>query len=75
MEETELILIGRVENLDDLLVDLGWRVGSLSSSYLRLPLGKPFKCTVTRDGVEEWFTRGNLGWSRRAVHKRLFMWN
>ena len=62
LEKSELIPVGRVENLDDLLVELGCKVGSLSFSYLGLPLGAPFKSTAAWDGVKERF------------HKRLSMW-
>ena len=33
LEKSELILVGRLENLEDLLVELGCKVGSLPSSY------------------------------------------
>lgn len=63
LEKSELILVGRVENLDDLLDELRCKVGSLPSSYLGLPLGALFKSTIAWDGVEEWF------------HKRLLILN
>ena len=63
LEKSELILVGRVENLDDLLDELRCKVGSLPSSYLGLPLGASFKFTIAWDGVEEWF------------HKRLLILN
>ena len=63
LEKSELILVGRVENLDDLLDELRCKVGSLPSSYLGLPLGASFKSTIAWDGVEEWF------------HKRLLILN
>ena len=62
LEKSELILVGMVENLDDLIVELGCKVGNLSSSYLGLPLGAPLKSTIAWDGVKERF------------HNRLFMW-
>ena len=55
LEKSELILVGRVENIDDLTLDFGCRVGSLSSTYLGLPLGAPFKLVTVWDGVEERF--------------------
>ena len=36
LEKSELILMKKVENLDDLIVGLGCKVGSLPSSYLGL---------------------------------------
>ena len=35
--------MGRVDNIDDLALVLGCKVGSLPSCYLGLPLGAPFK--------------------------------
>ena len=43
LEKSELIPVGRVENIDDLALDFGCRLGSLPSTYLGLPLGAPFK--------------------------------
>lgn len=62
LEKSELILEGMVENLDDLIVELGCKVGNLPSSYLGLPLGASLKSTIAWDGVKERF------------HDRLFMW-
>ena len=39
LEKSELIPVRRVENIDDLALDFGCRVGSLLSTYLGLPLG------------------------------------
>ena len=39
LENSELIPVGRVENIDDLAMKFGCRVGSLPSTYLGLPLG------------------------------------
>ena len=57
LEKSELILVGRVENIDDLALDFGCRVGSLPSTYLGLPLGAPFKTVSVWDGVEERFRK------------------
>ena len=43
LEKSELIPVVRVENIDDLAMDFGYRVGSLLSTYLGLPLGASFK--------------------------------
>ena len=61
MEKSELILVGKVENIEDFALDFDYRVGSLLSTYLGLPLGAPFKSVSVWDGVEERF------------HKRLAM--
>ncbi|RVW77229.1 putative mitochondrial protein [Vitis vinifera] len=57
LEKSELIPVGRVENIDDLAWDFGCRVGSLLSTYLGMPLGAPFKSVTKWDGVEERFRR------------------
>ena len=43
MEKSELILVGRVENLAALAFELGCQIGRLPSIYLDLPLGAPLK--------------------------------
>ena len=41
LEKSELILMGRVPNIEDLALELGCKVGGLSSCYLSLLLGGP----------------------------------
>ncbi|RVW37498.1 hypothetical protein CK203_117104 [Vitis vinifera] len=43
MEKSELILVGRVENLAALAFELGCQIGRLPSIYSDLPLGAPLK--------------------------------
>ena len=62
LTKSELILVGRTENLDELGLVLGCKVGVLPTTYLGLPLGAPFNSLVAWDGVEERF------------HKRLVLW-
>ncbi|RVW70161.1 hypothetical protein CK203_057129 [Vitis vinifera] len=45
LEKSELIPIGKVSNLEDLVGPLGCKVGALPTIYLGLPLGAPFKCS------------------------------
>ena len=42
LEKSEFIPIGRVASGDLLADELGYKMGSLSSSYLRMPLGAHF---------------------------------
>ena len=70
LEKSELIPIGRVENIDDLALDFGCRVGSLPSTYLGLPLGAPFKSVSVWDGVEERFRKRLAMWKRQYLSKR-----
>ena len=62
LTKSELILVGRTENLDELGLVLGCKVGVLPTTYLGFPLGAPFNSLVAWDGVEERF------------HKRLVLW-
>ncbi|RVX07825.1 Retrovirus-related Pol polyprotein from type-1 retrotransposable element R2 [Vitis vinifera] len=73
LEKSELIPVGRVENIDDLALDFGYKVGSLPSTYLGLPLGAPFKSVTVWDGVEECFHRSSI---RRRLEQiqRDFLW-
>ena len=69
LEKSELIPVGRVENIDDLALDFGCRVGSLPSTYLGLPLGAPFKTVSVQDGVEEQFLKRLAMWKRQYLSK------
>ena len=39
LEKSELIPVGRVHDIEDLALELGYKVGGLPSCYLGLPLG------------------------------------
>ena len=69
LEKSELIPVGRVENIDDLALDFGCRVGSFPSTYLVLPLGVAFKSVSVWDGVEERFLRRLAMWKRQYLSK------
>ena len=53
LTKSELILLRRAENLDELALVLGRKV--LLTTYLGLPLGAPFNLLVAWDGEEERF--------------------
>ncbi|RVW27722.1 Transposon TX1 uncharacterized 149 kDa protein [Vitis vinifera] len=60
--KSKVILIREVEDIDELAVELGCRVGSLPTVYLGLPLGANHKASSMWDGVEERMRRrGKLG--------------
>ena len=69
LEKSELIPVVRVENIDDLAMDFGCRVGSLLSTYLGLPLGASFRSVTIWDGVEERFRRRLAMWKRQYISK------
>ena len=55
LTKSELILVGRTENLDELGLVLGCKVGVLPTIYMGLPLGAPHNLLVAWDVVEERF--------------------
>ena len=61
LEKTELIPIGDVPNLEEFVEVLGRKVGTLPTTYLRLPLGAPHKF------IKVW-----KGW-KRVPKKSCFM--
>lgn len=61
LDKTEIILVGRIDNLEELVVELGCQIGSLPS-YLGLTLGVPCKSTGVWEAVDE------------RVQKRLALW-
>ncbi|KAJ9675675.1 hypothetical protein PVL29_024544 [Vitis rotundifolia] len=69
LEKSELIPVGRVENIEDLALEFSCRVGSLPSTYLGLPLGAPFKSVSVWDGVEERFRKRLAMWKRQYLSK------
>ncbi|RVW60999.1 hypothetical protein CK203_051369 [Vitis vinifera] len=67
MEKSELIPVGRVENVEELAEEFGYKVGRLPSTYLGMPLGAPFKSVATWDGIEERFRKRLAMWKRLGV--------
>ena len=50
-------------------LQFGFRVGSLPSTYLGLPLGAPLKSVTVWDVVEEQFHRRLTIWKRQYISK------
>ena len=69
MEKSELIPIGRVENVGELADEYGYKVGNLPSTYLGMPLGAPFKSISVWDGIEERFRKRLAMWKRQYISK------
>ena len=55
--------------MEDVILVLGYRIGKLSTSYLGLPLGAPFKSSRVRDVVEERFRKRLVMWKRQFLSK------
>ena len=64
LAKSEIIPVGEVEEIEEMTVELGCRVGSLPSQYLRLPLGAPNRAPSIWDGVEERVRRRLALWKR-----------
>ena len=69
LDKSEIIPVGVVEEIEEMTVELGCRVGSLPSQYLGLPLGAPNKTPSVWDGVEEKMRRRLARWKRQYISK------
>ena len=69
LAKSEIIPIGEVEEVDELAVELGCRVGQLPAVYLGLPLGVPNKVVSGWDGVEEKVRRRLALWKSQYISK------
>ncbi|RVX00219.1 putative ribonuclease H protein [Vitis vinifera] len=69
LAKSELIPVGEVEEIEEMAVELGCRVGSLPNVYLGLPLGAPHKASSMWDGVEEKMRRRLALWKRQYISK------
>ncbi|RVX07794.1 hypothetical protein CK203_021806 [Vitis vinifera] len=69
LAKSEIIPIGDVEEVDELAVELGCRVGQLPAVYLGLPLGVSNKAVSGWDVVEEKVRRRLALWKRQYISK------
>ena len=69
LDKNEIIPVGVVEEIEEMAVEVGCRVGSLPSQYLGLPLGAPNKAPSVWDGVEEKVRRRLVWWKRQYISK------
>ena len=69
MISNKLIPIGEVEEIEEMAVELGCKVGALPSVYLGLPLGAHHKAISMWDGVEERMRRRLALWKRQYISK------
>ena len=69
LAKSEIIPIGEVEEVEELAVELGCRVGQLPTVYLGLPLGVPNKAVYGWDGVEEKVRRRLALWKSQYISK------
>ena len=64
LAKSEIILVGEMEEVGVMAVELGCRVSSLPFVYLGLPLGAPNKAYYMWDGREERVRRRLALWKR-----------
>ena len=69
LDKSVILPVGEVENLNQLASELGCRVGSLSSSYLGLPLSYKVNSSRVWEGIEEKFRRRLTAWKRQYISK------
>ena len=69
LAKSEIIPVGEVEEILEMAVELGCKVGQLPSTYLGLPLGVPNKASCVWDGVEERMRWKLALWKRQYISK------
>ena len=69
LEKSELISVGRLNNVEVLVAELGCQIGSLPSTYLGLPLGAGHKAVIVWDSVEEQIQKSLALWKRSFISK------
>ena len=69
LTKNELIPVGEVEEIEEMAMELGCRVGPLPTVYLELPLRAHHKAMSMWDGVEERMRRRLAMWTRQYIFK------
>ena len=69
LNKSEIIPVGIIAHMEAPSSELGSKVGSLSSSYLGLPLGAPHNCVNVWDSIEERFRRRLALWKQQYISK------
>ena len=64
LSKSEIIPVGRVDNIEMLASELGCGVGSLRTTYLGLPLGAPHREMGVWDTIEERLRMKLASWKR-----------
>ena len=67
--KSEIFPTGMVDRMEDLVADLGYKIGSLPSTYLGLPLGASHKSIGVWDPFEERFRRRFAAWKLQYISK------
>ena len=70
LEKCELILIGEVVNVEELVMELGRKAGRVLSTWVGLPLGAPFISIAMCRAMEKRFRKRLSMWKRQCSSKR-----
>ena len=62
LSKSDIIVVGRLDDVEALATELDCKVGSLPASYLGLPLGAPHNFIVVWDPIEERFRKRLALW-------------
>ena len=69
LNKSEIIPIGTVANMEELALELGYKVGTLPTTYLGLPIGAKHKALSVWDSVEERFRKRLVSWKLQYISK------
>ena len=69
LAKSEIIPVGEVDEILEMVVELGCKVGQLPSTYLGLPLGMSNKAACVWDGMEERMRWKLALWKRQYISK------
>ena len=69
LDKSEILPVGRVENLEVLALEFGCKVGRLPTSYLGLPLSVHYMSVAVWDGLEKRFRKRLAMWKRQFISK------
>ena len=69
LDKSVLILVGEVEEIEEMAMELGCKVGLLPTVYLGLPLEAHHEAISIWDGVEERMRRRLAQWKRQYISK------
>ena len=69
LSKSEIIPVGRVNNIEMLASELGCGAGSLPTTYLSLLLRAPHRAMGVWDTIEERFRKRLASWKRQYISK------
>ena len=69
LEKSEMISVGRVENVEELAEEFSYKMGRLPSTYLGMSLGAPFESAAAWDEIKERFRKRLAMWKRQYILK------